>query len=158
MIGWLRSICVIALLWGAPSWALEPDELLADPVLEDRARSISGGLRCLQCRNESIDESNAQIARDLRLLVRERLVAGDSDTEVVDFVVARYGEYVLLRPNGTGMNIVLWGAGPGLLVLTLLALALMRRSKKSVVAGPLTDTEEQKLAQLLQRHPGSGDK
>ncbi len=149
-------LCVL-LIAGTPAMAVEPDEVLSDPVLEDRARSISSGLRCLQCRNESIDESSAQIARDLRLLVRERLVAGDSDTEVVDFVVARYGEFVLLRPNGTGMNLVLWGAGPALLLLTLLGLWLTRRAARPVTDAPLTPQEENKLQEVLQRHSGRTD-
>ena len=96
---------------GAPLWAVQPDEILADPALEERARGLSKGLRCLVCRNENIDDSNAELARDLRLLVRERLVAGDSDQQVVDYVVARYGEYVLLAPPKTGINWLLWGAG-----------------------------------------------
>lgn len=100
-----------------PVGAVLPDEVLDDPALEQRAREISRELRCLVCRNESIDESNAELARDLRLLVRERLVAGDSDTEVIDFVVARYGEYVLLRPTITGSNWLLWAAGPVMLLL-----------------------------------------
>ena len=133
---------------------MQIDEVLDDPVLEERARSISSGLRCLQCRNESIDESNAQIARDLRLLVRERLLEGDSDTEVLDYVVARYGEYVLLRPNGTGMNIVLWGAGPALFLITLLGLAWVRSAKHPVFDTPLSQDEEKKLAELLQRQSG----
>jgi cytochrome c-type biogenesis protein CcmH len=92
----------------APVFAVQPDEVLDDPVLEDRARDISAGLRCPVCQNESIDESSAEIARDLRLLVRERLLEGDSDTEVVEYIVARYGEYVLLSPNFDGANRVLW--------------------------------------------------
>ena len=87
-------LCLVA----SPALAVQPDEILDDPALEERARDISAGLRCLVCRNESIDESNADLARDMRLLVRERLVAGDSDAEVVDFIVDRYGEYVLLKP------------------------------------------------------------
>jgi cytochrome c-type biogenesis protein CcmH len=93
---------MLALL--APAGAVQPDEVLADPALESRARAISADLRCLVCRNESIDESNAELARDMRLLVRERLVAGDSDAEVVAFMVDRYGEYVLLRPQRDGVE------------------------------------------------------
>lgn len=102
-----------------PAQAVEPDEILSDPVLEGRARELSKDLRCLVCRNENIDESNAELARDLRVLVRERLVAGDSDGEVIDFVVARYGEYVLLRPTTSGANWMLWAAGPLMLLLAL---------------------------------------
>lgn len=102
-----------------PVQAVEPDEILSDPALEGRARELSKDLRCLVCRNENIDESNAELARDLRVLVRERLVAGDSDGEVIDFVVARYGEYVLLRPTTSGANWMLWAAGPLMLLLAL---------------------------------------
>lgn len=102
-----------------PAQAVEPDEILSDPVLEGRARELSKDLRCLVCRNENIDESNAELARDLRVLVRERLVAGDSDGEVIDFVVARYGEYVLLRPTTAGANWMLWAAGPLMLLVAL---------------------------------------
>ncbi|MEM7721567.1 MAG: cytochrome c-type biogenesis protein [Pseudomonadota bacterium] len=109
-------LLAVALSFGTPALAVQPDEVLPDPALEDRARDISAGLRCLVCRNESIDESNAELARDLRLLVRERLVEGDTNEEVVSYVVDRYGEYVLLRPTLTGSNIVLWLA-PLLLIL-----------------------------------------
>lgn len=137
---------------------VQVDEILDDPVLEQRARSISGNLRCLQCRNESIDESNADVARDLRLLVRERLLEGDSDTEVIDFVVSRYGEFVLLRPNGTGANLVLWLAGPGLLILTLALMALARQGRAAdVTTDPLSYDEEQKLSELLASPAGKDD-
>lgn len=115
----LVAVLVALFLAAAPALAVQPDEVLDDPVLELRAREISSGLRCLVCRNESIDESNAELARDLRLLVRERLVAGDTDAETVDHIVARYGEYVLLRPTFDGSTIVLWLAGPMLLLLGL---------------------------------------
>jgi len=113
-----RVLLVLMLLGapGAPLWAVQPDEILADPGLEERARGLSKGLRCLVCRNENIDDSNAELARDLRLLVRERLVAGDSDQQVIDYVVARYGEYVLLAPPKTGINWLLWWAGPLMLL------------------------------------------
>jgi cytochrome c-type biogenesis protein CcmH len=102
--------------------------VLPDPVLEERARDISAGLRCIVCRNESIDESHAELARDLRLLVRERLVEGDTDAEVVSYIVDRYGEYVLLRPPMTGSTIALWLAAPVLLLLGLgLSVAYIRR-------------------------------
>lgn len=110
------------------AFAVQPDEVLDDPALEARARDISEGLRCLVCRNESIDESNAALARDLRILVRDRLVAGDSDTEVVDFIVDRYGEYVLLKPQTGGSNLMLWLAGPAMLILGAgLGAAFLRR-------------------------------
>ncbi len=100
-----------------PAQAVLPDEVLDDPALEARARELSKGLRCLVCQNESIDESNASLARDLRLLVRERLTAGDSDEEVMDYVVARYGEFVLLKPTTGGANWLLWASGPILFLL-----------------------------------------
>jgi cytochrome c-type biogenesis protein CcmH len=129
---------------------VEPDEILSDPILEDRARLISQGLRCLQCRNESIDESNAGIARDLRLLVRARLLEGDSDTEVMDYVVARYGEYVLLRPNGLGINLVLWLSGPTLFFVSLAGLiAVQKRSKRNETIDQLTEDEEKEIEKLL---------
>ena len=95
-------LLVAPVLSVAPTWAVQPDEVLSDPALEQRARSLSKGLRCLVCRNESIDESNASLARDLRILLRERLVAGDSDEEAVAYIVDRYGEYVLLTPPARG--------------------------------------------------------
>ncbi|MGB0913666.1 MAG: cytochrome c-type biogenesis protein, partial [Phaeobacter italicus] len=106
----LRAAAVAALVLQpiAPAYAVQPDEVLADPALEARARELSKDLRCLVCRNESIDESNADLARDLRLLVRERLVAGDSNEEAMDFIVDRYGEYVLLSPRATGANWLLF--------------------------------------------------
>ena len=99
-----------------PAGAVEPSEILADPVLEKRARSISKGIRCVVCQNQSIDDSNADLARDLRVLVRARLVDGDTDTEVVNYLVSRYGDFVLLNPPFKAATLVLW-AGPGLLVL-----------------------------------------
>ena len=113
----MKRLILILCLLVTPAFAVQPDEILDDPVLEERARDISAGLRCLVCRNESIDDSNATLARDLRLLVRERLLAGDSDTQVVDYVVDRYGEYVLLKPQTGGANLILWLAGPVMLVL-----------------------------------------
>ena len=141
---------VFLLLWAGVAPAVEPDEVLSDPVMENRARLISQGLRCLQCRNESIDESNAGIAKDLRLLVRARLLDGDSDTEVMDYVVARYGEYVLLRPNGLGINLVLWLAGPALFLVSLAGLiAVHRRSKRRETVDQLTEDEEKEIEKLL---------
>ena len=90
------------------AWAVNPDEVLSDPVLEKRARNLSAGLRCMVCQNQSIDDSDADLARDLRLLVRERLVQGDSDEQVIDFLVSRYGEFVLLKPRLDKQTIILW--------------------------------------------------
>ena len=143
-------LVMLLLVWAGIVQAVEPGEILSDPVLEDRARSISQGLRCLQCRNESIDESNAGIAKDLRLLVRARLLEGDSDTEVMDYIVARYGEYVLLRPNGLGINLVLWLAGPALFLIALAGLlAVQSRSKLNALAQGLSEEEEKEIEKLL---------
>jgi len=132
--------------------AVQPDEVLDDPALEERARDISAGLRCLVCRNESIDDSNAELARDLRLLVRERLVAGDSDEEVVEFVVDRYGEYVLLQPRVTGSNLVLWLAGPVMLLLggAIGWSYLRRRGRASETpANALSEEEAERLREIM---------
>ncbi|SEI43226.1 cytochrome c-type biogenesis protein CcmH [Cribrihabitans marinus] len=145
---------VLAVLLAAPLAAVQPDEVLDDPALEERAREISRDLRCLVCRNESIDESNAPLARDLRLLVRERLVAGDSDGEVVDFVVDRYGEYVLLKPTADGANLVLWAAGPLMLLLAAaMGWAYLRgRSRAAPVQETaLTPEEKARLNELLDK-------
>ena len=124
----MKHLAMILLLVASPLWAVQPDEILPDPAMEARARDISAGLRCLVCRNESIDESNAELARDLRLLVRERLLEGDSNDEVVAYIVDRYGEYVLLRPTLTGSNLLLWLAGPAMALLGLgVAVAYLRR-------------------------------
>ena len=146
-------IRVALLLWlacaGAAA-AVQPGEMLTDPALEARARELSRGLRCLVCRNESIDESNADLARDLRVLVRERIAAGDSDAEVIDFVVARYGEYVLLNPTTSGANIVLWIAGPVLLLSGLgIAALYLRRRRSDAPAETLSADEEARLKALL---------
>ncbi|WP_432448002.1 cytochrome c-type biogenesis protein [Aliiroseovarius marinus] len=147
----IRSLCVAAALLGTPAMAVNPDEVLDDPALETRARDISAQLRCVVCRGENIDESNAAIARDLRLLVRERLQEGDSNTQVVDFVVERYGEYVLMKPNTSGANLVLWAAGPALFLAALVAggLYLRRRSNAKDGAGALNADEEARLQELL---------
>lgn len=141
----------MAAIFALPVFAVQPDEILTDPTLEARARELSKGLRCLVCRNESIDESNAQLARDLRLLLRERLVAGDTDEEAIDFIVARYGEYVLLSPKASGSTLILWIAGPVLLILAG-GVATMyvrgRRSDEPRVA--LSDEEKSRLAAILE--------
>ena len=137
-------------LQGAPAAAVQPDEVLEDPALEERARELSKELRCLVCRNESIDDSNAPLARDLRLLVRERLVEGDSNAEALDFITARYGEYVLLRPTMSGANLVLWLAGPAMLVLGLaIGIGYVRRRRPDPGAEALSDEEKARLATIL---------
>jgi cytochrome c-type biogenesis protein CcmH len=131
--------------------AVEPDEILPDPALEARARAISEGLRCLVCQNQSIDDSEAPLAKDLRILVRERLKAGDSDQQVVDFLVSRYGEFVLLRPRFEPHTLLLWFATPAvfLLAILLIALAYRRRMSAQERIAPLSVKEERRLKQLL---------
>lgn len=150
MTGRLR-FCVLAVLLllvpvAAP--AVQPDEVLPDPALEARAREISDGLRCLVCRNENIDESNADLARDMRLLVRERIVEGDSNDEVVDFIVDRYGEYVLLNPTTRGSNLILWLAGPAMFLLAAGIGWGYLRSRQSADAEATPDLSADEAAQL----------
>ena len=123
-------LVVLALLGATPLHAVQVDEILPDPALEARARAISHDLRCMVCQNQSIDDSEAPLARDLRLLVRERLKAGDSDTQVVDFMVARYGEFVLLKPRMSWHTAILWGAPLTILIIGLFAIgfSVLRRS------------------------------
>ena len=148
----LRTALLIALLSATPAWAVQPDEVLADPALESRARAISTGLRCLVCRNETIDDSDASLARDLRLLLRERLTAGDTDAEAIAFIVDRYGEYVLLNPTANGVNLILWLAGPAMLItgLGVAALYLRRRRRSAAPDAPLSDSETKRLAEILE--------
>lgn len=131
--------------------AVEPDEILPDPRLEARARSLSAELRCLVCQNQSIDDSNAPLARDLRLLVRERLLAGDSDAAVRAFVVARYGSFVLLRPPLTASTLLLWLTP--VLILTIAGGLVVRRRRSvatvAVAAAPLSADEQAALAKVL---------
>ena len=128
----------------APVHAVQPDEVLADPGLEARARAISRDLRCPVCQGESIDDSNAPISRDLRLVVRERIMAGDSDAQVVDFVVSRYGEFVLFNPRAEGANLILWLAGPGVFLLGAAgALVYIRRRGQAAPAEAALTAEEQ---------------
>ena len=136
---WLRSLLLLVLL-ATPVAALSPDEILPDPALEQRARDISAGLRCLVCQNQSIDDSDAELARDLRVLVRERLVAGDSDEAVLQYVVDRYGEYVLLNPRLGGHTLLLWIAAPGLLLAGLAV--LWATGRRRAVGEPMLSAEE----------------
>ena len=148
------GVLALALLAAVPAGAVQPDEVLSDPVLEARARELSKGLRCLVCRNESIDESHADLARDLRLLLRERLVAGDSDDEAITFIVDRYGEYVLLTPTTGGSNLILWIAGPAMLGAggLIAALYLRRRGRgDGPGAEALTEDESRRLDKILDR-------
>lgn len=152
-MNWLRACLIgLAVSFGSPALAVQPDEILEDPALESRARGISAGLRCLVCRNESIDESNAELARDMRLLVRERLVEGDSDAEVLAFIVERYGEYVLLRPTTEGANMLLWIAAPVLFLIALLSAGLYLRQRANApepARDGLSPEEEMRLRELL---------
>jgi cytochrome c-type biogenesis protein CcmH len=128
---------------------LQPSEALSDPVLEERARKLSAGLRCMVCQNQSIDDSDAELARDLRVLVRERISAGESDQQVIDYVVSRYGEFVLLQPQFNIRNALLWGA-PVLLLLTGGGF-ILAHSMRSRRRGPqaLSSEEERRLAEIL---------
>jgi cytochrome c-type biogenesis protein CcmH len=136
----------------APALAVQPDEMLDDPALEARARELTINLRCLVCRNESVDESNADFAREVRLIVRERLVAGDTDAEVIDFMVQRYGEYILLRPVADGVNLILWVAAPGMFLLALgTSFVYLRRRRITTEALPkaLSEAEKARLKELM---------
>lgn len=145
-MSWLRALLILVLL-AAPALAVSPDEVLADPVLEHRARDISVGLRCLVCQNQSIDDSDADLAKDLRVLVRERLVAGDSDEQVRQYLVDRYGEFVLLNPRMSSHTILLWIAAPTLLILGLGTLIVLGRRRRIVVDG-LSKEEQAALDEL----------
>ncbi len=146
----LAALLSVAAPVAAPVWAVQPSEMLADPALEARARALSKGLRCLVCRNENIDDSDAQLARDLRVLLRERITAGDTDAEAVAFLVDRYGEYVLLNPPATGANILLWLAGPGMLLAGVgIAFVTFRRRASAPVAAGLSEDESRRVAELM---------
>jgi cytochrome c-type biogenesis protein CcmH len=149
----LAAALLLALAAAGPARAVLPGEVLADPALEARARALSAELRCMVCQNQSIDDSDADLAHDLRVLVRERLVAGDSDAAVLDYVVARYGEFVLLKPRLSARNALLWGT-PALILLlgagaTLAAFYRRRRATGASRAAPLSPDEEAALARLL---------
>ncbi|EJN01430.1 cytochrome c-type biogenesis protein [Phyllobacterium sp. YR531] len=142
-------LCLLVCIGSA--FALSPDEMLTNPVLEKRARIISAEVRCMVCQNESIDDSNADLARDLRVLVRERLVAGDTDSQVLDFLVARYGEFVLLKPRLQLSTLILWGFPIGALMAGAIAIAvsIRRRSTASIESEPLSSSEKQQLKKLI---------
>jgi len=130
--------------------AVQPDEMLADPKLEARARTLSRELRCMVCQNQSIDDSNAPLARDLRLLLRERIKAGNSDDEVRDFLVSRYGEFVLLEPRLNRHTFILWALPALGLVIGGIALLLALQRGKGIAANPLSAEEKQRLKRLLE--------
>jgi cytochrome c-type biogenesis protein CcmH len=147
------TLAVLLLLAGAgAAGAVEPRERLADPALEARARTLSKELRCLVCQNESIDDSNADLAHDLRVLLRERIAGGDSDAQALQFLVNRYGEFVLLQPPVAPATYVLWFGPPAVLALGGIgALLYLRRRRASVAEpAPLTEAERQRVASLLE--------
>lgn len=148
----MKRLVLMLCLVATPLFAVQPDEVLDDPALEERAREISADLRCLVCRNESIDESNAELARDMRLLVRERLLAGDTDRDVVDYIVDRYGEYVLLNPVMSGSNMVLWLAAPVMLGAGVLMAGIYVRNRSRTREddiAKLSDAEKTRLREIL---------
>jgi cytochrome c-type biogenesis protein CcmH len=152
--GRLRRFTVAAMLLivgSLPALAVQPDEVLPDPALEARARALSRELRCMVCQNQSIDDSDAPLARDLRVLVRERLKGGDSDPQVLSFLTDRYGEFVLLKPRLAWHTALLWLTAPVLLVLGAGALITTARRRKAVATAPLTPAEEARIAELLDR-------
>jgi cytochrome c-type biogenesis protein CcmH len=155
---WLRFVLlVVVLAVPAPALAVQVDEVLADAGLEARARSLSKELRCMVCQNQSIDDSDAPLARDLRILVRERLQAGDSDAQVLDFLVARYGEFVLLKPRLSAHTALLWLMPVGALLIGAIALVVawrryrVRAAATTADGAPLTPAEHTRLSRLLQR-------
>jgi cytochrome c-type biogenesis protein CcmH len=157
-VRWLFAAATILALATTIAVAVQPDEMLSDPRLEARARALSRELRCMVCQNQSIDDSEAPLARDLRVLVRERLRAGDSDQKVLDFLVARYGEFVLLRPRLEWHTALLWFAplvvfAGGAVVL----IALAGRRRYSIESGSLSPEEQAKLAQLTASDPAKND-
>ena len=153
--GFLLAAVLLALL-AQPAVATQPSEILSDPALEARARMIGAELRCLVCQNQSIDDSNAPLAHDLRVIVRERLVAGDSDEQVIAFVVDRYGDYVLLKPPFKASTMLLWGA-PILALIggaLIVVFVLRRRGAAPEAAADLTAAEKRRLEQLIHPVPG----
>lgn len=146
----MKYLALILCLLAPPAFAVQPDEVLDDRALEIRARDLSAGLRCPVCRNESIDESNADISRDLRLMLRERLVAGDTDAQAVQYLVDRYGDYILLNPKVEGANILLWLAAPIMLILAG-GIAFVTIRARADAAGPdaLSEAEAKRLDEIM---------
>ncbi len=146
-----KSLLVLALL-ATPALAVQPDEILKNPVLESRARALSQELRCMVCQNQSIDDSDAPLAKDLRVLVRERLTAGDSDSQVIDFLVARYGEFVLLKPRLSAQTLLLWLAPFAVLLIAAFAFIAARRRTAAAAPDRLTPDEEARINALLDKN------
>ncbi|UVK38129.1 cytochrome c-type biogenesis protein CcmH [Mesorhizobium sp. AR10] len=144
-------VLLLALMFAGAAQAVKPDEVLADPALEARARALSEGLRCMVCQNQSIDESDADLARDLRILVRQRLVAGDTDQQVMDYIVSRYGEFVLLKPRFNPRNALLWGTPVVLLLVGGIFIVLTARSRRSLATKALSTEEQAALDTILRR-------
>jgi cytochrome c-type biogenesis protein CcmH len=151
------ALCALWLFAGlVPALAVQPDEVMSNPAQESRARALSRELRCMVCQNQSIDDSDAPLARDLRLLVRERIAGGDSDAQVLDFLVARYGQFVLLKPRLGGETLLLWLVPPMVLVgggLALWFAARRRRADSAVAVAPLTSAEQSRLHEALGDDP-----
>ena len=144
-------IVLLAIVFALPALAVDPSEMLKDPALEARAREIGQALRCVVCQNQSIDDSAAEVARDMRRAVRERLSAGDSDGQVFDFMVARYGDYVLLKPPFKLGTLVLWLGAPLLLLIAASAIMLTALRRATAPLPPLSDEERERLKSLLGR-------
>jgi cytochrome c-type biogenesis protein CcmH len=147
--GWRVTLALALGLMASPVPAVQPDEMLADPALEARAREISREIRCPVCQGESIDDSSAPISRDLRLIIRERIVAGDSNDEVIDFLVARYGEFVLFNPRPEGSNLILWLAGPALFLAAIAVAVAAQRRRMATPEARLSEAEEARLREIL---------
>ena len=142
-------VLLLALAFAGAAQAVKPDEVLQDPALEARARALSEGLRCMVCQNQSIDESDADLARDLRVLVRQRLVAGDTDQQVMDYIVSRYGEFVLLKPRFSLRNALLWGTPALLLLVGGLFIVSSTRSRRPTPGSALSAEEQAALDKML---------
>jgi len=150
----LARIAVVAFVVGCPvAYGVQPDEIMVDPAKEARARDLSRELRCMVCQNQSIDDSDAPLARDLRILVRDRLKAGDEDKQVLDFLTARYGDFVLLKPRVSWRTAALWGTPAALLLLGGLGLVLVlrRRSPAAAAAPGLTPAEQRRVEDILRQ-------
>jgi cytochrome c-type biogenesis protein CcmH len=155
----LRAVCLAAMLalsaGTTPAWAVRPDEMLSNPALEERARALSKELRCLVCQNESIDDSSADLAHDLRVLVRDRIKKGDTDQQALAYIVARYGEFVLLKPRFDLRNAALWGTPVVLLLAGGLFMLFGARRRRRLVSPPLSSEEKKELETILSSREGS---